>query len=94
MIDPLRHVANTARSKSLASARELFERTGVDRKPRFVAALKAVLEVLPISPSVTGVQLAAAAADDFVALYNLSRLAYRDDIGEPEQLTLWRSATT
>ena len=33
---------------------------------------------------------AAAAADDFEALYNLSRLAWRDEIDEPEQLKLWR----
>ena len=97
MIDTLHHAAHAARSRSLAAARELFERTGVDREPRFFAALQAVLEVLPISPSITGVQLpgdAAAAADDFEALYNLSRLAYRDDVGEPEQLSLWRSSTT
>ena len=97
MIDALHHAAHAARSRSLAAARELFERTAVDRDPRFFAALKAVLEVLPISPSITGVQLAgdaAAASDDFEALYNLSRLAYRDDVGEPEQLNLWRSATT
>ncbi len=97
MIDTLHHAAHAARSRSLAAARELFERTGVDREPRFFAALKAVLEVLPTSPSITGVQLpgdAAAAADDFEALYNLSRLAYRDDVGEPEQLSLWRSSTT
>ena len=31
----------------------------------------------------------AAAADDFEALYNLSRLAWRDEIDEPEQLKLW-----
>ncbi len=97
MIDALHHAAHAARSRSLVAARELFERTAVDRDPRFFAALKAVLEVLPISPSITGVQLAgdaAAASDDFEALYNLSRLAYRDDVGEPEQLNLWRSATT
>ncbi len=97
MIDALHHAAHSARSRSLAAARELFERTAVDRDPRFFVALKAVLEVLPMSPSITGVQLAgdaAAASDDFEALYNLSRLAYHDDVGEPEQLNLWRSATT
>ena len=33
---------------------------------------------------------AEAAASDFEALYNLARLAYREEIGEPEQLKLWR----
>ena len=95
MIDTLHHTAHIARSRSLAAAREVLDQNGVDREPRFLTALKAVLEVLPMSPAITGVRLgndAAAAGDDFEALYNLSRLAYHDDIGEPEQLKLWRSA--
>lgn len=95
MIDTLHHAAHLARSRSLASARETLEQRGVSRDSRFLTALKAVLEVLPMSPAITGVRLgddAVAAGDDFEALYNLSRLAYHDDIGEPEQLELWRSA--
>ena len=70
MIDALHHAASVARSKSLAAARELLERAGVDQDPRFFAALEAVLEVLPMSPSITGIRLtgdAAAAGDDFEA---------------------------
>ena len=96
MIDALHHAASVARSKSLAAARELLERAGVDQDPRFFAALEAVLEVLPMSPSITGIRLtgdAAAAGDDFEALYKLSRLAYSDQIAEPDQLTLWRSGS-
>ena len=92
MIDTLHHAAHIARSTSLVAARDVLERNGVDREPRFLAALKAVLEVLPISSAITGIRLgneAIAAGNDFEALYNLSRLAYQDDIGEPEQLTLW-----
>ena len=95
MIDALHHAAHLARSGSLAAARELLERTGLEEDSRFLASLKAVLEVLPIAPSITGDRLAgdqAAAADDFEALYNLYRLAFRADIAEPEQLTLWREA--
>ena len=61
--------------------------------PRFFAALEAVLEVLPVSRTWTGIDLEGeteAAGDDFEALYNLARLAYRDQIDEPEQLKLWR----
>ena len=96
MIDALHHAASVARSKSLAAARELLERAGVDQAPRFFAALEAVLEVLPMSPSITGIRLtgdAAAAGDDFEALYKLSRLAYSDQVAEPDQLTLWRSGS-
>ena len=35
----------------------------------------------------------AAAGDDFEALYKLSRLAYSDQVAEPDQLTLWRSGS-
>ena len=96
MIDALHHAASVARSKSLAAARELLERAGVDQDPRFFAALEAVLEVLPMSPSITGIRLTgdvAAAGDDFEALYKLSRLAYSDQVAEPDQLTLWRSGS-
>ena len=96
MIDALHHAAHVARSKSLTAARELLERAGADQDPRFFAALEAVLEVLPMSSSITGIRLAgdvAAASDDFEALYKLSRLAYSDQIPEPDQLTLWRSTS-
>ena len=93
MIDALHHVANMARKRNLAAARELMERELGERDPAFLAALEAVLEVLPVSRRFTGVELegeTAAAADDFEALYNLSRLAFHDAIDEPEQLKLWR----
>ena len=93
MIDAIHHAANTARLRSLAAARELIEQVRVAEDPRFFAALEAVLEVLPVSRAWTGIDLEgdkAAAADDFEALYNLARLAWREEIDEPEQLKLWR----
>ena len=93
LIDVLHHAAHTARTKSLAAARDLVEAGQADRDPRFFAALEAVLEVLPIG-AVTGVALqgdTAAAGNDFEALYNLARLAWRKEIDEPDQLRFWRS---
>ena len=93
MIDALHHAANRARSRSLAAAREMLGESLVEQDPRFFAAFEAVLEVLPLSQSFTSVALgrdAAAAGNDFEALYNLYRLAYRDRIDEPEQLKLWQ----
>ena len=93
MIDAVHHGANLARLRSLDAARELLANAAVDRDPRFFAALEAVLEVLPVSRTFTGIDLegeAAASGSDFEALYKLSRLAYRDRIDEPEQLALWR----
>ena len=93
MIDAVHHAANTARTRSLAAAREMLEGALVDKDPRFFAALEAVLEVLPVSKTWTGIDLEGAveaAGSDFEVLYNLARLAYRDEIDEPEQLNLWR----
>ena len=93
MIDAVHHAAHTARTRSLQAARELLAEAQADRDPRFFAALEAVLEVLPVSRAFTGIDVegeAAAAGDDFEALYNLFRLAYRNEIDEPEQLKLWR----
>ena len=95
MIDALHHAAHAARSRSLTAARELLDRAGVAEDPRFVTALETVLEVLPLSPEITGAKLtgdARAAGDDFQVLYELSRLAYSDRVDEPHQLALWRNA--
>ena len=92
MIDAVHHAANMARTRTLAAAREMLEGALVEDDPRFIAALEAVLEVLPVSTTWTGISLegeAESAAGDFEALYNLARLAYRDEIDEPEQLKLW-----
>ena len=93
MIDAIHHAANLARLRSLDAARELLATALVDKDPRFFASLEAVLEVLPVSHAFTGIELtgdAAASGTDFETLYNLSRLAYRDRIDEPEQLKLWQ----
>ncbi len=92
-IDAIHHGAHQARLRSLDAARQLLADAGMDREPLFFAALEAVLEVLPVSRAFTGVDLegdAAAAGNDFEALYKLSRLAYSERIDEPEQLSFWR----
>ena len=93
MIDAIHHGANMARTRSLSAAREMLATVLVDRDQRFFAALEAVLEVLPVSKSFTGIELegdTAASGSDFEALYNLARLAYGDEIDEPRQLELWQ----
>ena len=65
----------------------------MDQDRRFFTALEAILEVLPVSKAFTGIELegnVAAAGSDFEALYNLVRLAYGNEIDEPEQLKLWQ----
>ena len=93
MIDPIHHAANRARMQSLAAAQEMLGEALVEHDPRFFAALEAVLEVLPISQTFTGIVLAGdaeAAGNDLEALYNLYRLAYRGRIDEPQQFRLWQ----
>ena len=90
MIDAIHHAAHKARSSSLDEARKMLEETRVDQDPRFFAALEATLEVLPIPKAELEGDMAAS-GNDFEALYNLSRLAYREKIDEPEQLKLWRA---
>ena len=93
MIDAIHHAANMARVRALAAAQEMLAATLVDQDPRFFAALEAVLEVLPVSKAFTGIELegaAAAAGSDFEILYNLTRLAYGDEIDTPEQLKFWQ----
>ena len=93
MIDAIHHAAHTARGSSLATAQEMLANALVDQDPRFFTALEAVLEVLPVSKAFTGIELegnVAAAGSDFEALYNLVRLAYGNEIDEPEQLKLWQ----
>ena len=93
MIDAIHHAANVARARSLEASKDLLAETLVDQDPRFYSGLEAVLEVLPVSGAFTGIELegeAAAASNDFEALYNLYRLAYSDQIDEPEQLKLWQ----
>ena len=92
MIDAVHQAAHAARSRSIGTARDTLERAQVAQDPRFVAALEAVLEVLPPSKRWTNISLegdVAAAGNDFEALYDLYRLAYSDKMDEPEQLKLW-----
>ena len=96
MIDALHHAANVSRTRSLAAARDLLAETGMDKDARLFRAFEAVLEVLPVSRSFTGVALqseAAASSNDFEALYNLSRLAYQDEVEPPRQLDMWLGET-
>ena len=74
-------------------AREYLENVGLHKEPRFLAALKALPEVLPMPKSVTKLDLPkglATAGSDFEVLENLRRLAFGEQVAEPAQLKLWR----
>ena len=91
MIDAVHRAAHLARIRSLDAAREHLFEIGLHKEPRFLGALEALLEVLPVSKSFTGFDLPkglAAAGSDFEALEHLRRLAFAKQIGESEQLKL------
>ncbi|QRM31083.1 DUF1156 domain-containing protein [Microvirga sp. VF16] len=95
MIDAIHHAANIGRTRTLQAAREMLEKTKVNTEPSFFAALEAVLEVLPVSKTFSGIDLdgdLASAGSDFEALENLRKLAFADQVDEPKQLDLWREA--
>ena len=93
MLDALHHAAHAARTRTLNAAKDLVERAGVKHEPAFLMALEALLEVLPPSRAYTGfdpVKAAEQAASDFEALENLRRLAFSEQVDEPQQLVLLR----
>ena len=57
MIDAIHHAAHIGRSRTLGAAGEMLERAGVEHEPTFLAALEAVLEVLPVSKAFSGIEL-------------------------------------
>jgi putative DNA methylase len=95
MIDAIHHAAHLGRTKNLQAAQEMLSKAQVDGEPAFLSALEAVLEVLPVSQAFSGVKLdgdLAAAGSDFEALENLRKLAFSEQISEPQQLELWRDS--
>jgi putative DNA methylase len=89
MIDALHHTAYQGRTKTLEAARELLQRAGIVGDANFRSAMQAILEVLPVGTAFNGVDLpteATGAGNDFEALEKLRRLAFSDQVEEPQQL--------
>ena len=92
-LDALHHAPYAARSRNLQDAREMLTKAQVDTESGFFAALEAVLEVLPVSKAFSGIDLEGDVAEfgnDFEALENLRKLAFAEDVDEPQQLQLWK----
>ncbi|MBI2853099.1 MAG: DUF1156 domain-containing protein [Chloroflexi bacterium] len=96
MVDALHHAAYRVRSSGLQSGRDLLEQAAMGKDQAFIAALTAVLEVLPVGSAFTKVTgetgLVADAASDFDALEHLRRLMFSERIATPQQLGLWEEA--
>ena len=95
MIDALHQAAHATRTHTIAAARDMLDRAQIAQDAGLLAALEAVLEVLPPSKRWTNIGLEGdveAAGNDFEALYDLFRLAYSEKMDDPEQLKLWMDA--
>jgi adenine-specific DNA methylase len=93
MIDALHHAAHVMRTRGAEATQEMLQDAGVAQEDEFKVAMEALLEVLPPSKTFSGIDADKAvkpAADDFDALEKLRRIAYEGEIGEPQQLELYR----
>lgn len=93
MLDALHHAAHRARNNGLEAAKKLIESNKLIDSPDFQNALAAVLEVLPVSSTFTGLEdekgEVAEAAQDFDVLENIRRLLFSEKVPQPKQLELW-----
>ena len=92
MIDELHHIAYLGRKSGAEEAIKYIESENLGGDDSFMAALEAVLEVLPPSSNHTKIDLKgdmASASGDFDALFNIYRLRFSDKIDDPNQLKLY-----
>ena len=92
MIDHLQYAAHLGRKDGAEAAIKYIESEHLDNDDSFMAALEAVLEVLPPSANHTKIDLKgdmASASNDFDALFDIYRLKFRDKIDDPAQLKLY-----
>ena len=89
MIDILHHVAHLSIQTRAETAIKYIEHEHLDNDTKFIAALEAVLEVLPPSARHAGLDLQgdmASASNDFEALFNIYRQKFNDKMDNPSQL--------
>ncbi len=92
MIDHLQYAAHLGRKDGAEAAIKYIESEHLDNDDSFMAALEAVLEVLPPSANHTKIDLKgdmASASNDFDALFNVYRLRFGDRMDDPAQLKLY-----
>lgn len=91
-LDPVHHAAWRTRHASAEAAVQILKDAGVLHDPAFLATLAALLEVLPVGRSFSGIEPTsgvAAHAEDFDALEKLRRVALADAVPQPKQLELF-----
>ena len=92
MVDALQYAAYLGRKNGAEAAIKYIESEHLDSDDSFIAALEAVLEVLPPSSGHTKIDLKGdlvSASNDFDALFNIYRLKFSDKMDDPAQLKLY-----
>ena len=92
MLDALHHAANLARTRNLTAAKEMLLQHALDKNPAFLDALRAVLEVLPVSRKFSGfdpTEAALPSASDFEMLEYLRQQMFGEQVKKPRQLELF-----
>jgi hypothetical protein len=92
MIDHLQYVAHLGRKDGAEAAIKYIESEHLDGDHSFMAALEAILEVLPPSTNYTKIDLKGdmeSASNDFDVLFNVYRLRFSDRMDDPAQLKLY-----
>lgn len=88
MLDTLHHCALAGREQNTGAAKDILDKAGLLEDPTLLVALEALLHVLPPPGSAAGGKKKDAgvggAASDCDALEKLRRLAFADEIPEPE----------
>jgi putative DNA methylase len=88
VLDTLHHCALAGRDQNTGAAKDILEKAGLLEDPTLLVALEALLHVLPPPGSAAGGKKKDAgvggAASDCDALEKLRRLAFADEIPEPE----------
>ena len=93
MIDALHHAAYQGRTKRWNPPANCWS-APASWRTQISAAMQAILKSCPSDGVFSGVDLApdvAGAGNDFEALEKLRRLAFADQVEEPQQLSLWQA---
>ncbi|MDW8371755.1 MAG: hypothetical protein RMK81_15875, partial [Geminicoccaceae bacterium] len=91
-LDAVHHAAWRTRTASAEAAVQTLRDAGVLLDPAFLATLQALLEVLPVGRTFTGIEptsAVAAHAEDFDALEKLRRVTLADALPKPRQLEMF-----
>lgn len=88
-LDALHHVAQAVRERNVGVAKDLIERSELQKDGALLLALEAALQVLPTPKMVSGKGVLAGAAADAEALEKLRKLMFAGDVPQSKEWMLF-----